>query len=740
MSQYSPQAQRKFGKQLGDFKTPVPESNVLAGDVTRIVYQTEDGSYTVIRVAGENGREYTAVGAMPGVAEGQSVELTGRWERHNEHGLQLKVENFNASLPATPAGIVRYLSSGILRGVGQKTAQKIVDHFGADTLRILDEEPRRLLEIKGFTRNKVESIRHDWKEGDEKRDLRIYLEGLGITPAYFARIYKQYGEKTADVIRQNPYRLASEVRGIGFLHADAIAEKAGIARTDIKRLVAGVTYALEQIRHSGHICIPREEFLPKLAKILNVDETEAERALAAAALADRLDTDTAPDGREMLYDPAFLRCENELPILIRRLLMNEHHAGKNLAKIPQKPNTIFSNEQLAAVQAVSRSAVSIITGGPGVGKTTVISELVRRARAAKISLVLAAPTGRAAKRLAEATDAQASTIHRLLKWDPIQGGFSHSQKNPIPADLFVIDETSMLDLPLSIALFRAIKPGATVVIVGDPDQLPSVGPGNVLNDLIESGICPVSRLTKIFRQGSGSGIIQAAHQVNAGQIPRIPANGELQDFYWIEKEDPAEAADVLVRLIKDRIPARFGFDPVKDVQLLCPMNRGDDGTQAMNKTLQKLLNQNENNSFEHGEREFRMGDKVMQVANNYDKNVFNGDMGYITDIDQHGRTFAVDYDGQTAEYSFDDADQIVHAYAVTVHKSQGCEFPAVVMTLLPGHYMMLQRNLLYTGMTRAKKLMILVGSKKAVSMAVRNSVREPRYSLLLQKLKGMKHG
>jgi len=526
------------------------------------------------------------------------------------------------------------------------------------------------------------------------------------------------------------------VRGIGFLHADRIAMKTGIAKNDMKRLVAGVVYTLEQIRLSGHVCIPRADLLPKLVETLDVSEEDAARALTSAMIADKIASDTAPDGTEMVYELSFLRCENELPYLVKRLLMSMDPAGKKLARIPAQAHSKFSDEQLAAVDAVSRSALSIVTGGPGVGKTTVVSEIVRRAKAARLTIVLAAPTGKASKRLSEATNCSASTIHRLLKWDPVESTFVQTRENPIHADLFVIDEASMLDLPLAVALFRAIPFGATVVIVGDPDQLPSVGPGNVLNDLIDSGICPVTRLTKIFRQGEGSGIIRAAHAVNAGILPELThsASAGPRDFYWIEKEEPEDAADVILRMIAERIPARFGFDPVRDIQLLCPMNRGVDGTNAMNNALQDLLNPGDKPFFTFGERKFKVGDKVMQTANNYDKNVFNGDTGYIIFIDTHDRKFTVDFDGFVVDYSFDDADQITLAYAVTVHKSQGSEYPVVLMPLLSRHFMMLQRNLLYTGMTRAKKLMILVGSKKAISMAVRNFVREPRHSLLLPKL------
>lgn len=438
----------------------------------------------------------------------------------------------------------------------------------------------------------------------------------------------------------------------------------------------------------------------------------------------------------MVYEPGLLRCEQELPLLIAGLMRTPHHFGERILKYAAPQGSKFSGEQLNAVIRAGKSPVSIITGGPGVGKTTVVAEIVRRGKAAGLNLVLAAPTGRAAKRMSETTGVKASTLHRLLKWDPAKRQFVHNKSKPLPNQLFVLDEVSMLDLPLSVAFFRAVRPGAAVILVGDADQLPSVGPGSVLNDLIACGEIPVSRLTRIFRQGSGSSIIQAAHEVNEGIVPQMPAAGpeHISDFYWIEKDDPEEAALLIERLVTERIPKRFGFNPKTDIQVLSPMNRGICGTVQLNERLQMLLNPNAA-GFRSGERIFHAGDKVMQVSNNYDKGVFNGDMGVILSIRHSDNTFTVRYDQDDVEYSFLESNQLVPAYAVTVHKSQGSEFPAVVMPVLTQHYMMLQRNLLYTGMTRARKLMILIGSRKAVSMAVRNAVREPRHSLLLERLK-----
>lgn len=713
--------------------------HALSGEVERVVYESEDGAYCVFRLRDPQGNLHTAVGTVPGVAAGQTVELTGKWEMNKEHGRQFRLDSCKFSLPATREGLIRYLSSGVIKGVGEKYATLIVDTFGPNTLSVMNNASRRLLEVPGLGRKRVEAIRKTWRENAEKRELQIYLQGLGVTPAFFAKIYARYGNEAAGVVRENPYRLAAEIKGVGFLLADRIAAQTGIGKSDPRRLAAGVAYALRQARTAGHVCMPHRKLTELLSSLLDVDAAEADRALDAAVSA-RAAVFVPRGGGEdaMIYEPGLLRCEDELPILVRSLLCAPRHAGQRLARIPQPAASRFSEEQLRAVDQAAKTPLSVITGGPGVGKTTVVSEIVRRARLAKLRIALAAPTGRAAKRMTEATGIEAFTIHRLLKWDPSSAQFVYGRKNPLPYDLFVVDETSMLDLLLAVALFRAIRPGSCLVLVGDPDQLPSVGPGNVLNDLIDSGVCPVSRLTKIFRQGDGSGIIRAAHDVREGRIPRLPcrAKDAPADFYWIEKDDAEEAADVIERMIADRIPKRFGFDPVRDVQLLCPMNRGAVGTQAMNERLQALLNPEKKLQFRTPKGLFKVGDKVMQIQNNYDKGVFNGDMGWLRAIDYSQETFRVEFDSRlVVEYGFEEAEQLVMAYAVTVHKSQGCEFPAVVLPLLSQHYMMLQRNLLYTGMTRAKQLMILVGSRKAVGMTVRNFVREPRYTLLLDKLK-----
>ncbi len=708
----------------------------LRGEVEKVLYENGETSYAVLVVRDAAGDLHNAVGTVPGVSAGQGIEAVGRWEFHKEYGRRFRMESYTFTLPVTAEGIVKYLSSGVVKGLGQKKAEAIVKTFGAATLDVIEKSPSRLKEVPGIGRKRIEAIRKAWEENAGLRNLQIHLQSYGISPAYFAKIYRKYGDAAAEKIRENPYDLATDIPGIGFTTADRIAEKTGIRKNDPKRLNAGISYVLSQVRGLGHVCLPRALFLTKCSELLEIDRDDAERALLSASGLMLASIRRAADGTEMIYEPGLLRCEEEFPVRLARLASVPRHYGQNLARFPVLPNAVFSEEQLQAVKAASNSPLSIITGGPGVGKTTVVGEIVRRARLAKLDIALAAPTGRAAKRLSETTGLAAHTIHRLLKWDAGRHQFVHGRSSPLKADLLIVDETSMLDILLATALFRAINPGTTVVLVGDADQLPSVGPGNVLNDLIACGRIPVTRLTRIFRQGAGSGIIRAAHDVNSGRLPppARTARGISTDFYWIEKDDPDEAADIIRRLVCERIPRRFGLNPMTDIQVLSPMNRGSCGTVALNTVLQDLLNPSAKLQFRHGERMFRLGDKVMQIANNYDKGVFNGDMGRISAIRYTDRTFSVQFDTENVSYEFAEADQLSLSYAVTIHKSQGSEFPAVVIPLLSQHFMMLQRNLLYTGMTRAKRLMILVGSEKAVGMAVRNSIREPRYSLLNERL------
>lgn len=718
---------------IGAEKTVAGEQEKLSGEIVRILFVNPDNQYSVLHILTPDRKTETVCGTNFGCSEGEYVEAIGRWVEHPEYGRQFKADTIAAVLPESPVGLKRFLASGIVPGIGSKTAAAIVDYFGKDTCDILTNHPNRLREIPKMGMKKVAAIREAWKKYGDRRQSAIFLQGLGISPAYCARLFKRYGDAAAQMVRQNPYRLAQEVDGIGFVRADQIASGLGIAPDAPERLCAGAVHVLDMQTQHGHCCTPKELLQQEISHLLQVDETAALQAIAFAIDKKRIIIDN-----EMAYLAYLLKYECELPRHIKRLSSMQDFSGKRTGRIPHRSELKLSDEQTQAVQAVAKSPLVIITGGPGVGKTTVLGEIVRRSKRANLRLALAAPTGRAAKRMSEATGETAKTLHRLLGYEAETNKFTFNEEKPLEADIILVDEVSMLDLPLAVALFRAVRSGASLVLIGDADQLPSVGPGRVLADLLECGkFFAVVRLTKIFRQASESLIITNAHRVNSGALPYTGENNDpdaLKDFYWIEQDDPAAAVKVIEKLLK-RIPERFGYDPVSEVQLLTPMNRTQCGTAALNMELQKLLNPETKEFLEAGERIFKLDDKVMQISNNYDKNVFNGDMGIIRYVNAKERIIAVRFDNERLiKYTSDEFSELVHAYAVTVHKSQGCEFPVVILTMLSQHYMMLGRNLLYTAMTRAKKLLIIVGSRKALEMATANYRSEVRYTLLKKRL------
>lgn len=704
----------------------------LTGEITRIRFQNPDTGFCVADILSDDERRLTICGVMPGCAEGQSIEADGRFEKHETFGLRFRVEESRVVPPGTIAGIERFLRYQI-RGIGPKTAAAIVRHFGKETIRILDLYPGRLCEVPKIGKQKAQTIAKVWKNARSNREDLIFLQGLGLTPGYCQKLIRCYGENTVEIVRANPYRLAEDINGIGFLKADAVARGLGFAPDSIERMSAATIFTINNMISEGHVCAPAEELVRRTAELAGVAPDTARSGLENAVSRRLLIVENG-----CCYTPWLFVAENNLPRIISRLAGSRNFAGQRLAKVASRADLVLDEKQHQAIQAVFRTPLTIITGGPGVGKTTVIGELVRRAKAARIKLALAAPTGRAAKRMSESSGVEAKTLHRLLIFDPATGKFNFDGSNQLKCDMLIVDEVSMLDIILAYQLFQAIPEGCSVVLVGDADQLPSVGPGRVLNDLIDSGFFQVTRLTRIFRQVSGSRIIVNAHRVNQGELPeKSPASsGELLDFYWVEQDDPERCAEVIAKLVSERIPQRFNFDPMNDVQILCPMNRGSCGTVTMNEQLSALLNHEAKQEFQFGSRVFKLGDRVMQTSNNYDKNVFNGDMGRIAEIDNSRKLFVVVFDGdRLVDYSFDDADQLTLAYAVTIHKSQGSEFPVVILPLLTQHYMMLQRNLLYTGMTRARKLLILIGSRKAVEMAVKNIRQRPRFSRFPEKLK-----
>lgn len=707
----------------------------IRAEIRRVVFETSDSSYAVLRLLDENEREFTAVGPIVSPVEGQTIEVTGNWEKHSEYGRQLRVTSYRYTLPATKEGLIRFLSSGAVNGVGKTLATAIVNYFGERTLTVLNNSPSELLHVPKIGKKKAKAIADSWKESASKREAFIFLQGLGITTAYCNRLFKKYGEDAVNVVKQNPYRLAEEVDGIGFKKADEIALEMGIPPTALERLTAAAVYCINQTINSGHVGYPENLLLDEMAKLIELD-TELLRNGIAHALKRKLLI--SRDG--LLYAPMLAFAESELPKHIKRLASAEKFAGEKTKYAKTiKENITFCDAQISAVERIAQQPLTIITGGPGVGKTTVVREIVRRAVDVGLKVALAAPTGRAAKRLAESTGMAAKTIHRLLQYDGASGKFIHNETTPLKYDLIVIDEVSMLDLLLSLALFRAIRSGSSVVLVGDSDQLPSVGAGTVLADFISSEkYFLTTQLTQIFRQGQDSEIITNSHLVNRGQRLKLKAkkDNELGDFYWIQQDDMTKIQSILERLILDRIPDCFHFDIERDIQILTPMNRGNGGALALNEFLQKILNGKEVIQFQYGEKIFKLNDKVIQNSNNYDKNVFNGDLGRITYINPQLKKFYVTFDdGVRVEYNFDEADQLTMAYAITIHKSQGSEFKVVIMLLLPQHFVMLKRNLIYTGMTRAKKLLILIGSDQSVNLAIRNFQTEKRYSNLVNYLK-----
>jgi len=720
--------------------TPKPKQDLglsltgtkLKAQVKRIVYSNDDGSYCVLRLDW-NGKEVTAVGALASLQPGQDIEAEGKWISHKEHGKQFKVDSYKAILPTSTTGISKYLASGIIPGIGSITAEKIVDHFGTETLDILNNYSKRLSEVKGVSKSKAAMIKTEWDKLEQHREIDIFMQGLGI-PIYLChRIRKQYQANTAHVIKNTPYRLSTDVKGIGFLTADRIALRQGMKKESPTRLVSGIAHALKELSSQGHVCYPEAELIPYAAKILDVPPTLISTAIPIAVQTELI-TKQAFNGVDYIYIKQLFLSEREVSEKIKFVLSVPLPEKK---KIKLEIGKQFNEKQSLAIHNTFEHRISIITGGPGVGKTTVVGEIVKNAKAHKMKVLLAAPTGRAAKRMSESCHIPAKTIHRLLIWDPQEGKFAVNEDKPLKADLLIVDEVSMLDINLAKHLFRAVSLDTRLVLVGDRDQLPSVGPGAVLHDLIATGVVPTTNLDEVYRQAANSRIITNAHKVNQQKRPDLsnPPNGELGDFYWINQSDPDKVNETIVEMITNRIPKRFGFNPLTDIQLLTPMNNGSSGAKNLNQLIQSSINPGgKKPQFSSGDRTFRLGDKVMQKVNNYEKKIFNGDLGFIRQIDTKKKVFSIEFDTGLVEFEFQESDQIMLAYAITIHKSQGSEFPVVILPVLTQHFVMLQKNLLYTAMTRAKKLLILVGSKKALDISISNAKQVKRYTNLSNRI------
>jgi len=725
----------------------------LDGTVERVTYYNAETGYSVVKIRPD--RQYplaaardgtvAVVGTMPELSIGEMVRFTGQWVDNARYGRQFQAETVSPMPPTTEVGIVNYLSSGIVKGIGPKTAQKIVDHFGAKTLEVLDRAPEKLYDVPGLKRELAKHLIHTWGQNQGQRQALIFLQGYGITSRMAARIYQQYGSETVHKVQSDPYTLADEVFGIGFIRADEIARKMGVPADDHGRIRAGLFYALNQKAREGHTYLPRGELIAATADLLKVDNSARIEAVLSGQLftGDLISEKSATPSAEPIYLPLYFFSERGSAERLRSLANTPSRLAERaaeidwpvfLAKIARQNEISLTEEQQDAVRAALLNKISVLTGGPGTGKTTTLRMVIAALRAEKFTYALAAPTGRAAKRLSEASGESASTIHRLLGYSPAEG-FTHDDDNPLDIDMLIVDESSMLDLILLYDLLKALKPEAHLLLVGDVDQLPSVGAGNVLRDIIDSQIAYVSRLGSIFRQHENSYIVINAHRINQGEAPFM--DNKSADFFFFNEEDPEAAAKLIVDIVSSRLPARFGCDPLQDIQVIAPMYRGPIGVSALNEALQRALNGDRRLAEKQiGGRLYRVGDKVMQTRNNYEKDVFNGDIGRISAIDLDNGEIEVIIDGRYLFYEFSEIDELIHAYCISTHRSQGSEYPFVVMPVMTQHYVMLQRNLLYTAVTRAKQAVVLVGSRRAVHLAVQNNRVAERYSGLLARLSG----
>lgn len=734
--------------------------------VERITYQNPDNGYSVLKCAVKNYNEpVTVVGNLLDANVGSVLLIDGNWKVDAKYGRQFAAENWEETMPATVFGIEKYLGSGLIKGVGPKFANKIVRQFGTDTLEIIETDVQRLLEVQGIGKKRVDKIAKSWERQKEIKNVMLFLQDHGVSTAFAAKIYRQYGNESVEKVRENPFRLADDIWGIGFKTADGIAAKLGIEKEAFIRLRSGIMYTLSELANDGHVYAERNQLIKKAADLLEAEESciimtmdqmlhDEELIREKVMVAQFQEGDDIPEDaaaeieKECIYLPPFYYAEVGVANKLKRLaeepaadrlwvsLMKARKDSGNenlsvdVTKIQKTVNMEYDEIQAEAIRRAATAKVLVLTGGPGTGKTTTTQGIIAAYRAFGLKILLAAPTGRAAKRMTEATGLEAKTIHRLLEYKPPEG-YQKNEETSLEGEVLIIDECSMIDIVLMNALMKAIPPHMRLILVGDIDQLPSVGAGNVLRDVIDSECFPVVRLTRIFRQAQSSRIIMNAHKINAGQMPDI-SNGKNTDFFFLEQEDPEAAVKQIVELVKNKLSGYYRT-PANQIQVLTPMQRGIVGATNLNIALQEALNPQGEGLRRNG-FVYRPGDKVMQIKNNYDKEVFNGDIGIIESVDMQDRTLLVNFDNRSIEYDATELDELVHAYATTIHKAQGSEYPIVVMPVLMNHYVMLQRNLIYTGITRAKKILVMVGTKKALAYAVRNVTVTKRNTLLKERL------
>lgn len=701
--------------------------------VERITYQNPENGYSVMRVKVKGYDELvTLVGNLLEVPAGSVLLCEGDWKVDKRYGSQFVAQTWEEVMPATLYGIEKYLGSGLVKGIGPKFAQLIVSRFGLDTIEIIETDIKRLYEVPGIGQKRVEKIAESWEKQKDIKNVMLFLQGYGVSTAYAAKIYRQYGKESIDTVKTNPYKLADDIWGIGFKTADTIASKMGYEKNDLRRLKSGVTYTLSHMAEEGNVYAEEEQLVKSAIELLDADEAPVRQAISEMLQSEDLIADA-----EAIYMPPFYYAEvgtaNRLNKLLDCVEGSLFNIIPDISVISKQTGVEYDEVQTEAIREAVSSKVMVLTGGPGTGKTTTTQGIIAALKAMGLRILLAAPTGRAAKRMSEATGMEAKTIHRLLEYNP-KDGYKRNDDNPLEGDALIVDECSMIDLLLMNNLMKAIPAGMRLVLVGDIDQLPSVGAGNVLRDIIDSKRIPVIRLTRIFRQAQESRIVMSAHAINKGVFPDT-SNGKNTDFFFIQQEDPEQAVDTIVKLVKERLPNAYKR-PTSDIQVLTPMQRGVVGAANLNMALQTVLNPGQV-SLNRSGYSFRQGDRVMQLRNNYDKEVFNGDLGYIERVDMEDRTLFVCFDGRTVEYDVSELDELTLAYATTIHKSQGSEYPIVVMPVLMTHYVMLQRNLIYTGITRAKKICVLVGTKKALSFAIRNLTVLKRNTKLKERLNAL---